>query len=259
VTVLQPNPEEPDPLLAFGEEEHSAATAEAVPPVEKGAELPAKTTASAGPEPDGELRRRLDRLERQFERTLIDLASLKSDLATLVSAVDDIKKRTTRPALAHRSERGAVVAMPRRPPGPKTIAAIATLLIAGAAVWGLVAVATVALAEPVPIESEPLRIIELPPAVRADPPDRRARPPGETDRPRGPLYVGTLTVDAEPAGEVYLNRKPVGRTPLRLANLRAGSHLIWIQREGYRRFTRVVPVAANSISRVTASLDPISR
>jgi hypothetical protein len=46
---------------------------------------------------------------------------------------------------------------------------------------------------------------------------------------------------------------------MRLEDLRAGSHLIWIEREGYRRWTRVVAVAADRISRVSVSLEPLSR
>ena len=258
--------QEPDPLLAFLEEQERTE----VPSVPEVPDLPEVPAATAAADPPADVVRRL---ERQVERTLIEITSLKSDLATLVSAVDDIKKRMS-PAsegfrgaspVAVEGEGGrarprarAVALSPRRRPSPRAIAAIVMLLIAGAAVWGLVAAATYALAEPVPIESESLRIIELPPTVRADPPDRPG-PPGGTERPRVFAYVGTLTVDADPAGDVYLNRKPVGRTPLRLANLRAGSHLIWIEREGYRRFTRVVPVAADRISRITASLAPLSR
>jgi hypothetical protein len=67
-----------------------------------------------------------------------------------------------------------------------------------------------------------------------------------------------LTIDASPGGEVFVDRRSVGHTPVRLEKLRAGSHLIWIEREGYRRWTRVVAVTADRISRVTADLDPIS-
>ena len=37
-----------------------------------------------------------------------------------------------------------------------------------------------------------------------------------------------------------------------LENLRAGSHLIWIERDGYRRWTRVVQVPADRVTRVSA-------
>ena len=59
------------------------------------------------------------------------------------------------------------------------------------------------------------------------------------------------------AEQVFIDREAAGQTPLRVQNLRAGSHLVWIEREGYRRFTRVVQVPANRVSRVWAELEPI--
>ena len=64
-----------------------------------------------------------------------------------------------------------------------------------------------------------------------------------------PRYVGTLSIDASPGGEVFVDRQTAARTPLRLTNLRAGSHLIWIERDGYRRFTRVVQVPSDRVTR----------
>jgi hypothetical protein len=76
--------------------------------------------------------------------------------------------------------------------------------------------------------------------------------------PQAPLYVGTLSIDADPGGDVFVDRESAGHTPLRLANLRAGSHLIWIERAGFRRFTRVVQVPADRITRLSAELEPIA-
>jgi len=56
---------------------------------------------------------------------------------------------------------------------------------------------------------------------------------------------------------VFLDRQSAGPTPLRLTNLRAGSHLIWIERDGYRRFTRVVQVPSDRVTRLSAELEPI--
>jgi len=56
---------------------------------------------------------------------------------------------------------------------------------------------------------------------------------------------------------VFLNRQSAGHTPLRLTNLRAGSHLIWIQREGFKRWTGVVQVPADRVSRLSAALEPL--
>ena len=69
-------------------------------------------------------------------------------------------------------------------------------------------------------------------------------------------YVGTLSVDAVPGGgEVFINRKSVGKTPVRVTGLRAGSHLVWIEREGYRLWTRVVSVPADNVTRVSVALE----
>jgi hypothetical protein len=68
--------------------------------------------------------------------------------------------------------------------------------------------------------------------------------------------VGTLSIDSSPAGEVFLDRQTAGRTPLMLTNLRAGSHLIWIERDGYQRFTRVVQVPSDRVTRLFADLEP---
>jgi hypothetical protein len=77
--------------------------------------------------------------------------------------------------------------------------------------------------------------------------------------PRRVEYVGTLTIDSDPAGDVSIDRKPAGRTPLRAADLKAGSHLIWIEKDGYRRFTRVVQVPADRVTRLVAELEPVPR
>lgn len=83
-------------------------------------------------------------------------------------------------------------------------------------------------------------------ASRASTPNTRVR------------YVGTLSVDSQPGGEVFLNTKSAGHTPLRLTNLRAGSHLIWVEHDGYQRWTRVVQVPADRVTRLFADLEPLS-
>ena len=87
--MSQPSPSqsrEPDPLLEFFEE--------ALPsrPVEP-SELSEK---QRDPSHDRDLLRRVERAERQTERALIEITTLKSDMATLVSALDDIRKRLGR-------------------------------------------------------------------------------------------------------------------------------------------------------------------
>jgi hypothetical protein len=72
------------------------------------------------------------------------------------------------------------------------------------------------------------------------------------------VYRGTLSVNADqPAAEVFVNRESVGTAPVRVRNLRAGSHLVWIESEGHRRWTRVITVPAEKVTRVSAALEPL--
>lgn len=264
---------EPDPLLAFFAEQAKVtgsgtgnATASQENPAKSGQPRPPVEpveAADASADVHFDLRQRLDRAERLVERSMMNVTALKSELATLVSAVEDIKKRQSR---LH----APVPSLER--PGKRTsgmwamLAAVALLTFALLG-WGLMAIVSTDLPELGPIESEAAEPAAIPtPAgetVRAPATVREVATPDAAPprlAPRTPTsYFGTLTVDASPAGEVFLNRETVGHTPLRLEKLRAGDHLIWIERDGYRRWTRVVAVAANRVSRVSATLDPLSR
>ena len=291
---------ESDPLLNFFSEHASARE----PDAPSGPAIPEKPQQSAQPvgpvqkaEPfaprddvAADLLHRLERIERLLDRSVIEIAALTSDLATLVTTVEDIKKG--------QALRETPVSAPpphpnsRIPVVPAMIAAVVLAAVA-ASIWGLISFAAYAAPEPPAIQTqsvEPVSVLppfvgpaepppfvgpsipppfvgpSVPPEVKAEAvsagaPARtapRVAPPTPA-APRVVSYVGTLTIDSSPAGEVFLNRSAVGRTPLRLDGLRAGSHLIWIQSEGFRRWTRVVPVAADRISRVSATLDPLDR
>jgi hypothetical protein len=273
-----PTPE-PDPLLAFFAEDSEAAgslTGDAAASPEN----PAAFAHFVRPvEPverhhqvSEELLLRVDRAERLAERSLLEIATLKTDLATLVSAVEDIKKlQSRRDVPAEPAARP-----PIRRPLWRAALAVVVLLSFTTLGWGLATAVSVEEPAAPPIESESEPAAAAPPIVDAAPPPADTQkaatvlatptaPAPRDDPPPRPasrtptVYVGTLSIDSSPAGEVFVNRQSAGRTPLRLDKLRAGSHLIWIEREGYRRWTRVVAVAANRVSRVSATLDPISR
>jgi hypothetical protein len=71
-------------------------------------------------------------------------------------------------------------------------------------------------------------------------------------------YVGALTIDSQPAGSaVFVDRQLVGKTPLDLTRLRAGSHVVRIERDGYDRWTTAVLVAADKQTRVSARLQTV--
>ena len=85
------------------------------------------------------------------------------------------------------------------------------------------------------------------------------RPPSRNHLCGHAIYRGTLTIGSDrPGAHVFVNRQPVGIAPVRVRNLRAGSHLVWVEREGYRRWTRVVTVPAERVTRVEADLEPIA-
>ena len=116
-----------DPLLEFNAE--LSAVESPVKPLDPPPAAAAAQTESAEP-----LRQRLEQAERSLDRARIEITSLKSDLATLVTAVDDIKKRLTRrPETVFAP---ATVPVPHRALGRVTAIVILVLTL-GVAIWGL--------------------------------------------------------------------------------------------------------------------------
>jgi hypothetical protein len=280
--------EDPDPLLAFANE--PGGVAPAAPPSEP-ATQPVAATEDArrllrAPAVDP-LIARVDRLERALDESKKQVAALKSEVATLVRALGDIKKPMSR-----------LGAIPLRatPGGIRTVAAAVGVVIGlgvGIVTWmyltgdadttiaapavsthGSVANPPPAVELPQLSEAKPSasRAVNAPRTLHAPQPvnllqtvnaprtlgaSRALNAPTAREAPQAARYVGTLSIDASPAGEVFVDRQPAGPTPLRLTNLRAGSHLIWIERDGYRRFTRVVQVPSDRVTRLSAELEPI--
>lgn len=269
-----PFAEEPDPLLSFSSESAAARPITSVPepagqPVAAPVDPPPPSTPSV---PIASLVARLDRLERALENSNARHSSLKAELATLVRVVGDIRTQASgRPVvattrIAHRrrvswtasaivgallgvagavfawtylsSDGDATIAASAQEPAPQPAPAL---------------VADPSLASVVPIAHEVPKAPALKaPALKA--PEALRAP----EAPKAPLFVGTLSIDADPGGDVFVDRQSAGHTPLRLTNLRAGSHLIWVERDGYRRFTRVVLVPSDRITRLSAELEPIA-
>jgi PEGA domain-containing protein len=68
-------------------------------------------------------------------------------------------------------------------------------------------------------------------------------------------YLGTLTVESEPAGAaVFINQQFVGQTPVTLSDLRAGSRAVWVQSDGYQRWSAGVLVPADKETRLNVKL-----
>jgi len=105
------------------------------------------------------------------------------------------------------------------------------------------------------------------PAVPAPAPRRResepavAPAPPQTDVTRSePVFTpsgpGSLQVVSRPSGaQVFLDGRSVGRTPLLIPEVTAGSHEVRLDLPGFNRWVTTVDVKAGSAERVAASLE----
>jgi hypothetical protein len=238
---------EQDPLLDFSIEAARTARPESPP---DGGQLPATTMVT---DALAEMRRRVDHLDQEIERTTQQIHALRSDIATLVSS-----KKHIRSARRDRSL-GLIGAT----------AAVAMGIAASAWLWMSTSAEPLAESPQViasePLPDQPVQALAPPTAiaqvsaVTRSPERALPRPaPSRSPQPSRVDYIGTLTIDSDPPGEVTIDGKPAGRTPVRAEGLKAGSHLVWIEREGYRRFTRVVQVPANRVTRLVTNLEPLA-
>jgi hypothetical protein len=74
-----------------------------------------------------------------------------------------------------------------------------------------------------------------------------------------PVFTGALDIESDPQGSsVFIDRKYVGRTPIQLSELRAGSHVVWILRDGHQRWSASVLVPADKRTHIKATLQSTS-
>jgi hypothetical protein len=198
---------------------------------------------------------RVERLDETVERLTTEVASLKLELATLVSALREQQSSQT-PRLTMAPRHQTTVTPPSNPsPAP---AAIVVLLATGLLSWQLITSPRSDAATQAGTSAPVARAAEH----RATPPqpltiDTSTEPP-VTPLVKPTIYKGTLAVAADrPGARVYVNREDVGVAPVRVRNLKAGAHLVWIESEGFRRWTRVVTVPAERVTRVSADLEPV--
>ena len=77
---------------------------------------------------------------------------------------------------------------------------------------------------------------------------------GSQPRAQG-KFKGSLVIDSVPQGAtVLINQSRVGVTPMRLDDYPAGSYALWVQRDGYERWTTAVLVPADRVTQVTSKL-----
>jgi hypothetical protein len=192
---------------------------------------------------------RVHPLEQSVGQLTTEITALKLELATLHSALRELQQQSGHGS----SRRIAAVPPPVRP--SSVPAAVVVLLGAGLLSWQLITTPRA----PHPDQPVPVAHATQPPKAEAIAVETTATEPPVAPPVTPTVYRGTLAVKADrPGATVFVNGKNVGVAPVRVRNLRAGAHLVWVERDGYRRWTRVVTVPAEQITRVTADLEPIT-
>jgi len=99
------------------------------------------------------------------------------------------------------------------------------------------------------------------PAQQAWSESRVEPPPVPVEPPPAPATgLGTLVADSRPAGaRVVLDGKAVGKTPLKLANVKAGAHTVRLELDGYRVWATEITVAGGRDTRVAGSFERIRK
>ena len=190
----------------------------------------------------------------ELDRLRSEVTSLKLELATLTSAIRELQHHQS----GHRLSVPAKAIARHQPRNPSLVpAAVVVVLAATLLSWQVITgprgQRVIAQANPAPAAApaRPARI-EIPKS-----PDDKPAEPELKPVPLPAIYKGALTVRADsPGATVFVNRRKVGTAPVRVNNLRAGAHLVWVENDGYRRWTRVVTVPAETVTRVDADLEP---
>lgn len=198
-----------------------------------------------------DLEGRVRQLDETVEHLTSEITSLKLEVATLISALRDSQFQNARRAPKPIPIESAV--RPSMAP-----AAIVVLVATGLLSWQLISTPhpdrVIANASQAPSITHPVDLIAHGTASAEAP----STEPPITPLVHPTIYKGTLTVKADqPGATVFVNRKSVGTAPVRLRNLRAGAHLVWVEHDGYRRWTRVVTVPAEHVTQISADLEPV--
>ena len=83
-----------------------------------------------------------------------------------------------------------------------------------------------------------------------------ARRPGEPAPRPTAAFSGALYVDSRPRGaRVLLDGKEVGTTPMQVADIRAGAHVVRLELADHRPWSSSTQVVAGQVARVTGSLE----
>jgi hypothetical protein len=100
-------------------------------------------------------------------------------------------------------------------------------------------------------------------ATPSQPPQRKvpaalSSPVQVRNQPAAARFRGVLAVSSQPEGaEVLLNGTPVGRTPIILDGVPAGSHVIVVRQDGYVSWSSSIRVVADQRTLVSSILNPL--
>ncbi len=109
-----------------------------------------------------------------------------------------------------------------------------------------------------PASTVDVRLARRPTTTEAPPARRRAAAQPRTETAKPPVFLGSIYVDSRPRGaRVTIDGKQVGVTPLRLADVGIGSHVVRLELNDHRAWTTSTRVAAGEEARVTGSLERI--
>jgi hypothetical protein len=97
-------------------------------------------------------------------------------------------------------------------------------------------------------------------------PEPAAKRGNETARPvaKGPatkapapvVFIGSLLIDSHPRGaRVFIDGREIGVTPLRVAEVKVGSHVVRFELASYRTVTSLARVVAGQEERLAVSLE----
>jgi serine/threonine protein kinase len=90
--------------------------------------------------------------------------------------------------------------------------------------------------------------------------EAKARAAATATRPKPEpkaIRDGKLSVTSEPAGIVYLDDEPIGRSPIRFRAVREGQHSVQVRLEGYLPIERAVEIAPGKESALALNLTPV--
>jgi hypothetical protein len=123
---------------------------------------------------------------------------------------------------------------------------------------------TVVLSSDAPARSLSLQLRSQSPAARARPtapaekPAAAPRPAAAREAQSTTIFTGSIYVDSRPRGaRVTVDGKPVGVTPVRVADVRIGTHVVRLELPDHRWWSTTTRVTSGQEQRVTGSLERI--